>query len=35
VTVPQVSLSRLPVLAAVGIDAGKPEIVQVHNIIRG
>ncbi len=24
-----------PILAAVGVDAGKPEIVEVHNIIRG
>jgi hypothetical protein len=24
-----------PILAAVGIDGGQPEIVEVHNIIRG
>jgi hypothetical protein len=24
-----------PILAVVGVDAGKPEIVEVHNIIRG
>ena len=24
-----------PILAAVGVDAGQPEIVEVHNIIRG
>jgi hypothetical protein len=25
----------IPILMAVGIDPGKPEIVEVHNIIRG
>ena len=25
----------MPILSAVGIDPGKPEIVEVHNIIRG
>jgi hypothetical protein len=25
----------LPILAAVGVDVGQPEVVEVHNIIRG
>jgi hypothetical protein len=25
----------MPILQAVGIDPGKPEIVEVHNVIRG
>jgi hypothetical protein len=25
----------LPILAAVGVDAGPPEVLEVHNIIRG
>ncbi len=28
-------VALMPILAAVGIDPGKPEVVEVHNVIRG